>query len=62
MAEEQFGQPDPQIERAVTSADEIDGNEFLDTDAGSPADGWTNPPEGHAEPPIDRDDVLRRKG
>ena len=59
---EQFGQPDPQVERAVTDIDELDGNEFVGTEAGNPADGWTVPPEGHAEPTMDRDAELRRKG
>jgi hypothetical protein len=59
---ERFGQPDAQVERAVTSADEVEGTEFIGTDAGNPADGWTDPPEGHTEAPIDRDDALRRKG
>ena len=62
MPDEQFGQPDPQVERAKTSVDEIEGYEFVDTDAGSPADGWTNPPEGHTAADTDTDDILRRKG
>ena len=62
MADEEIGQPDPQIERAKTDVDDIEGYEFVGTDAGNPIDGWTTPPEGHAQADINRDDELRRKG
>jgi hypothetical protein len=62
VAKEQFGQPDPQVEWAKTTADDVEGYEFIGTDAGNPVDGWTDPPEGHAQPDINRDDERRRAG
>ena len=53
---------DPQLERAKTSADEVEGDEFVGTDAADPTYGWADPPEGHTEPTTNRDDLRRREG